>query len=103
MGFARELAHEGLIEAARRRAAAPPAIGVERLDCTEEGSGFSTIPAPTASSSTDRCRSSVQERRSWTRTSTSPASIALPSRLSRKGDRRISGNTVKTSIRTRRG
>src|SRR5438309_7720976 len=64
-------------------------------------SGFITMPAPPpyGVSSTVRCTSAVQARRSWTRTSRSPRSRALPSRDTPSGWR-YSGKIVTTSMRT---
>src|SRR5438093_1364664 len=64
------------------------------------GSGASTIPGPPPKgvSSTDRCLSVAYVRRSWMRTSTTPCSRALPSRLTPKTGSSSCGKAVNTSI-----
>src|SRR4051794_3246343 len=64
-------------------------------------SGRMTMPAPPPKgvSSTVRCRSVVQSRRSWTRRSRSPDARALPTSESSRG-LRYSGKIETTSMRT---
>src|SRR3954470_12184832 len=67
------------------------------------GSGFITMPAPPpyGVSSTERCRSCVQSRRSCTAISTSPDARALPVRETSSVENQ-SGKIVTTSIFTSR-
>src|SRR5690606_25191117 len=64
-------------------------------------SGRMTMPAPPPNgvSSTVRCRSVAQLRRSWTARASSPEVTALPTSESRSGAR-YSGKIETTSIRT---
>ena len=73
---------------ALRTGAGPPA-GTSSSSASPQGSGFITMPAPPpyGVSSTVRWRSCVHVRRSWAAKLTVPASIALPTRESRSGEK----------------
>ena len=84
----------------QRPARRPPATSAS--SAWPHGSGRMTMPGPPpyGESSTVRWTSSVQARRSWTPTSSSPLVRALPSSEASSGAR-YSGKIVTTSMRTR--
>src|SRR5512139_3764052 len=67
----------------------------------KKGSGFITIPGPppNGASATERWRSSVRSRRSWTRRSTRPRSRARWTIPPASGPSTMAGKIVTTSIR----
>src|ERR671914_1115350 len=87
----------------RRRVRRSP--GPRVSTAAKMGAACITIPGPPpyGSSSTWRCRSSACSRMSWTRTSRTPDSMALPNRLSRSGLSKMPGKMVRMSTRTAAG
>ena len=87
VGLPGQLADERLVEPTpgRRQQDHAPRSGSSDSTARNQTSGRITMPGPppNGASSTVRCGSSVWSRRSCTRTSSTPASMALPNRLCR--------------------